>query len=175
MGENSFDTGGAMKLVLRFGWVAVLLFACVCQAETQWCKVTGRAAEDTLVYPPIARAARVSGVIVGRLTYLPPGQVTGFDWVSGQPLLQSAVEGQVSNWKLTTNTRGDAPCVTLLVVKFNLGDLPNLPSGPTSPTILRFDLSAEPFRQEFVIYDPAPKATRWQRLRSLFRRRHPVE
>jgi len=55
--------------------LSALFLASCCHAEARWCAIIGKDPADELAYPPIARAARVSGVVLSRIYYFPTGQV----------------------------------------------------------------------------------------------------
>ncbi|HZD78001.1 MAG TPA: energy transducer TonB, partial [Acidobacteriaceae bacterium] len=74
---------------------AMALLVSACRAETRWCDVTGHGDGDKLVYPPIARAASISGTILARVTYSPEGEVKDVTVVSGPRLLATPVATQL--------------------------------------------------------------------------------
>jgi hypothetical protein len=92
----------------------------LCHAEARWCSILAVGASDTMPYPPIARAARIDGVVVGRVQFLPSGAVSGFKPVFGPPLLTKAVTNQTRTWTIKTNAVGREPCESLAVFKFSL-------------------------------------------------------
>jgi hypothetical protein len=54
-------------------------------SEPRWCSIASRAPGDTLVYPPIAKAAHVEGVVLTRVSYTTAGLVLGTQTISGPP------------------------------------------------------------------------------------------
>jgi protein TonB len=73
-------------------------------------------------YPPIARAARVSGAVVIKATIGKDGTMTGLQVVSGHPMLvQSALEA-VKQWRYKPWVLNGEPVEveTLITVNFNL-------------------------------------------------------
>ncbi len=129
-------------LVLGFG-----VIASPCQAEPRWCSVTGRGPNDVLVYPPIARAARVQGVVVSRIVYLPNGKVVRVESIFGPAMLSESVSKQLSNWIVRTDAIGDELCESLLIAEFQF-DEPGVETpaaGPTrgAPSILRMSVTEE--------------------------------
>ena len=98
----------------------VLIPAAAFGAEPRWCEVTGRAAGDTLAYPPIAKAARVSGIVVSRMVYSTSGKVESVERVFGPMMLAASVEQQLKNWTVQTRATGDQPCETLVIAEFRL-------------------------------------------------------
>ena len=57
-------------------------------------------------YPPIARAARISGVVSFTLDVTPNGSVNNFQVTSGHPLLRKAVEAEVTKWRFSAEAAG---------------------------------------------------------------------
>lgn len=103
-------------------------------AEARWCSISGLGPSDAMPYPAIARAARVYGVVVGRIQFRPSGTVTGFDPVFGPPMLTKAVANQVKKWTITTKAAGQEPCQALAIFKFSL-DKPECCQPAPSPAI----------------------------------------
>ena len=103
-------------------FVAIAMACHICQAETRWCALTGKAKSDTLLYPPIARVAHINGTVIGRLIFSTSGKVLGFDVVSGPPMLARAVTDQTRSWTVQTDATGNDPCQTLFVADFGFGD-----------------------------------------------------
>lgn len=97
-----------------------IAFTAVCHAGTRWCPILGLGVSDTMRYPPIARAAHISGVVIGRIQFLPSGAVTGFDVVSGPPILLRNVSQQVKAWRIKTSAAGPETCLGLAIFKFVL-------------------------------------------------------
>lgn len=132
-GNIAFDR---LRLSRRLPWLlgggrlkrAVLILLVLCipatlgHAEPRWCSISGIGASDAMPYPAIARAARVSGVVVGRIQFLPSGTVTGFDPVFGPPMLLKPVAEQLRKWTIQTSAAGQEPCQTLAVFKFSIGE-----------------------------------------------------
>ena len=126
-----------------------------CQAEPRWCVVSAKDASNTLVYPPIARAARVQGVVVMRMIYVPNGKVARTEPVFGPVLLSTSMTNQLLNWTVKTDAAGDEQCMTLIIAEFRFHD-PDEPSrtppqGPGAPGILRVSVESE----MLIISDPA--------------------
>jgi Gram-negative bacterial TonB protein C-terminal len=137
------ESGESMKKPFQI-LIGIFLFAPVCHAQARWCAVTGHAANDKLLYPPIARAARVSGVVIGRMTYLPSGQVTNLETISGPIMLQRAVSDQLKKWTIHTDAQGEDPCMSLAIVDFSFGDSASVnPNPPTSAGIMRISIVTE--------------------------------
>jgi hypothetical protein len=102
----------------------LIAVACVlpCNAQTRWCSVTGRGPQDTIVYPPIARAARVSGVVMGYLKFTPDGKVTKFEPIQGPFMLRETLKTQFASWTLQTEAKGADLCQALVVASFQFTD-----------------------------------------------------
>jgi hypothetical protein len=102
----------------------LIAVACVlpCSAQTRWCSVAGRGPQDTIVYPPVARAARVTGLVMGYLKFTPEGKVTEFEPIQGPAMLRESLKRQFSTWTLQTNAAGSELCQTLVVAKFEFCD-----------------------------------------------------
>jgi hypothetical protein len=97
----------------------ILALVGVASAETRWCDVTGRGAQDAIVYPPIAKAAHVYGLVMGRVIFTPDGKVTGFEPIRGPVMLQDALRRQLSTWTVQTKATGTEACQTLVVADFS--------------------------------------------------------
>ncbi|GGH00416.1 energy transducer TonB [Silvibacterium dinghuense] len=137
------------------------LFVPLCNAEAQWCNRVTKVSGDPLFYPPIARAARVSGVATIRLTLDAEGKVADVAKISGPPMLLTFYAKQLQHWQFRADAAGH-PCQFLAIASFQIG--PNsiteawksqLPIG----NILRFSVEAEPLILD-VISDPMP--TTWR-------------
>jgi hypothetical protein len=126
-----------------------------CQAEPRWCVVSAKDASNTLVYPPIARAALVQGVVVMRMIYMPNGKVARTEPVFGPAMLSTSMTSQLSNWTVKTDAVGDEQCMTLIIAEFRFHD-PDEPSRtppqePVAPGLLRVSVESE----VLIISDPA--------------------
>ena len=99
------------KLLVTFSF----LFAASLSAQTRWCDAVSQESLPKLSYPPIARAAQISGTIIGRLRFLPNGKIQEFEPTSGPVLLTRFLVQQVKAWNLHTTAAGTEPCQTLLV------------------------------------------------------------
>lgn len=137
---------------LALGFVA---FVSLCRADPRWCTVTGIADGKNLVYPPIARAARVYGVVLERVVYLPNGAVQSLEYVSGPKMLAGGLEQQMMAWQIQSGARGDGPCVSLVIAEFHLDEsslqFKSNPVDLSIPSILRLRASAE----SICLCDPA--------------------
>jgi hypothetical protein len=136
-------------LLRRFALLALGLvaFASLCRAEPRWCTVAGIADGKNLLYPPIARAARVYGVVLERVIYLPNGAVQSFEYITGPKMLAGGLEQQMKAWRIVTSAQGDQACVSLVIADFSLdetsGELKLYPADLSVPSILRLKASAD--------------------------------
>lgn len=146
-------------------------FTSQCSAEPRWCSVAGKDLSNKFIYPPIARAARVSGVVLSRMIYSPSGKVLEVQPVSGPRLLSNLLTAQLIEWTVKTNVPGDELCQTLVIAEFRLHDsyaAPPVPvPQPEPPSILRLLAEADPIPTEVVISDPGPLRG-WTALRVKF-------
>jgi hypothetical protein len=126
--------------------VASIAFCQLAFAQTRWCSITGKAKDNSLVYPPIARAAHIDGIVIGRLHFATNGKVENFQVVSGPPILANSVTDQIKLWTVQTNAQGTEPCQSLFVVTFAIGDSKVNEEGlPTNhPGIFRVSVRTEP-------------------------------
>ena len=126
-----------------------------CRSEPRRCVVSEKDASNTLVYPPIARAARVQGVVVMRMVYAPNGKVVRTEPVFGPAMLSASLTRQLLNWTVKTDAVGEEECMALVIAEFRFHD-PDEPSrlqpqGPAAPGILRISVDSE----VLIISDPA--------------------
>jgi hypothetical protein len=136
--------------------VVVILLAPACCAEARWCDILGHGDSDKLTYPPIARAARISGTVLARITYGPQGDVKNVANISGPGMLAKAVSEQLKTWRLKTNSSGNDPCQSLAIIDFRLvtdDTLGGPPPQPISGSIMRLSIEAQP---PPCLCDPAP-------------------
>src|SRR5687767_5814221 len=71
-------------------------------------------------YPPMARAARVSGEVVAEATVDSGGAVTSVSIVKGHDLLNGAAEKAASRWKFSPLGRGAKNRKVRLIFQFTL-------------------------------------------------------
>jgi hypothetical protein len=96
------------------------ILAAACHAEPRWCSVSSRDASNTLIYAPIAVAARVQGGAQALIIYKPNRRVEKVESVSGVPMLSGPLADQLQNWTVRTKASGDELCQTLVLVTFQL-------------------------------------------------------
>jgi len=121
---------------VRIGYTILLglgLVTSLCHAEARWCSIVGRGPQDRFFYPPIAKAARVYGVVLSRIYYLPTGQVRNVEAISGPPMLSRALAGQLKDWTIKTDATGEGLCESIVIGKFNLFDESGTPSNRPAP------------------------------------------
>jgi hypothetical protein len=134
--------------MIRTGVLLCLaLTARLSDSETRWCEVTGVSDDSKVTYPPIAKAARVSGAVIGRVLFVPGGGVTGFQPIFGPPMLAHYAGEQVKSWALRTSAQGDEPCETLLIVTYRF-IAPASEAGPplitAEPGVLKVSVEGIP-------------------------------
>jgi hypothetical protein len=99
-------------------------FIFLCQsaraADIRWCTITGKNEENKLIYMPIAKAAHVEGVVILRVNFSTIGDVLKVEPISGPQMLVKSSSEQLKTWHLTTTAVGDAPCQSLVVIKYRL-------------------------------------------------------
>lgn len=142
-----------MKKVL-FILLGFSFLAPFCHADVRWCSLLGKSDADHLFYPRIARAARLEGAVVSRITYKPSGQVSSVETVFGPLLLARSVDEQLKTWTLKTNAMGNELCQSLTIFDFSIDRAnsgSNTPNPYTAPGILRISIMAEP-----LILDSSP-------------------
>jgi hypothetical protein len=126
-----------------------------CSAEARWCSIVGRGPNDSLYYPPIARAAWVHGTVLSRILYWPTGKVKDLEPISGPVMLSNAMGEQMKGWTIRTDASGNELCQTLVIADFRLHDPPYpTKDGPAvilQPSVLRLSVEAE----GLIISDPA--------------------
>ena len=113
----------------------IVCAAAQCHTEPRWCSITGRGANDTMVYPPIARAARVQGVVVSRIVYAQNGEVVRMEPVFGPAMLSDSVSKQLSQWNIKTDATGGELCQSLIIADFRL-DVPGTSSRDFSRALI---------------------------------------
>jgi hypothetical protein len=86
-----------------------------------------------LIYPPIAKAARVEGIVVMLAEFKLSGEVDKVDIVSGPLMLQTAATGYVNSWRANAYT---GPRTCPVVVRFRL----RAPGAPALDSVVRDDL-----------------------------------
>lgn len=136
--------------------VAGMLLSPLCRAQVRWCNVTGHGNGDRITYPPIARAASVSGTVLSRVTYSPQGDVKEVTSVFGPVLLTTPVVTQLKNWHVKTSASGNELCQSLAIIDFRIGSSASAPTRPTPQSMFRISVVAEPLVL-YMISDPAPR------------------
>jgi hypothetical protein len=159
-----------MRRILIIALIAASVIGA--DAEPRWCSITGKAAADKISYPPIAKAARVQGVVVSRIIFEPSGKVERFEAVFGPTLLFKSLEQQMSSWSLANDAKGYESCEALIIARFQFKQPQSCnpaPDDPTdydfsTPSILRLSLGGTPF----LICDPAGTVTSMNPSKVLF-------
>jgi TonB family protein len=110
------------------------------RAQSAPCGITGIAETSQLVYPPIARAAHISGTVILLVRFGQDGIVTNGTVVSGPPMLRGSALDFVKRWQANAYT-GPRECP--IIVDFNVieGDKPVCsPQEAGPPKFSRSDL-----------------------------------
>ena len=144
--------------------LGLLLLASACHAQTRWCNSIKALPEDKLIYPPIARAARVMGRVISRVTVTSAGTIRDIETISGYPMLAAAVNDQFKEWKVASDATAESSCLGLIIVDFafegyeeSLGVRPG-----DSSNIVYVPIVIAPPVIDVTISDPAPlKRHRW--------------
>ena len=127
--------------------------------QTRWCNVTDFG--NRFVYPPIARAAHVSGLVSLRVTYERNGKVTNVETISGPVMLVNSATGQIKQATIGTDAPGAEPCESLFLIDYQIDDgtLPPLVQTPAVSGMYRGTIRA----YVIVLSDPAATITRKRR------------
>jgi hypothetical protein len=115
-----------------------------CVAQTRWCSISGKRSGEALYYPPIARAASITGTTIERVTFTPDGTVLSVDPVQGPKLIAPFVATQLKKWSISTNDKGDLPCQALVVATFSLGESESYTETWAKSSILKVSIQAKP-------------------------------
>jgi hypothetical protein len=102
-------------------------------AQQGACGLTKMTETATPIYPPIARAAHVEGVVVMLVSFKTSGEVEKLDIVSGPEMLKAAAATYVKGWHANEYT---GPRTCPIVVTFHLRRENEKPT----PEVVRQDL-----------------------------------
>ena len=105
------------------------------------------------IYPPIARAARASGVVVVEVQVGADGAVTAASVVSGHPILRQAAANAARLWKFAPGGKDAETRAARLIFAFRLVSV-DCRTGPINPDPVTSLLSAyqtEVVREEMCI------------------------
>ena len=151
--DGSLQGANVTRRLLILLGVGVLTIAC--HAEPRWCSISAKDPSNKFWYPPIARAARVSGVVLSHIIYLPNGTVERVEPISGPRLLSDSLRAQLMEWTVKTDATGDELCQTLVIAEFTLressGPTPAAKTQVSPPGVLRLSVEDEVIE----ISDPA--------------------
>lgn len=101
------------------------------------------------VYPPLAKAAHVSGSVVVEVTVDEEGRVISARVISGHPLLKDTAVAAARGWTFTpTRLQGD-PVKVIGTITFNF-QLGQTDDDPTGITTLEKEVAASPNSAELV-------------------------
>lgn len=79
------------------------------------CSMDGVSESKQSTYPPIARAARVSGEVSARVAFDKKGYPTGLDQYAGPAMLKAATEEYLQSWKIKPLQYIDSCHATVLI------------------------------------------------------------
>ncbi len=87
------------------------------------------------VYPPLARASRIEGMVVLSAVVAKDGSIAGLQTISGHPLLVRAALEAVSKWRYEPTVIDGQPVevATRITVTFKLDDLPKTAAAKAAP------------------------------------------
>lgn len=122
--------------------IALLLLAGTfpLHAQSAPCGLTSISEQSQLIYPPIARAAHVSGTVILLVRFGQDGSPTNARVVSGPPMLQSAAVDFVKNWR-ANSYNGPRECPIVIKFKMMESDKPLCsPEEAGPPKFARSDL-----------------------------------
>ena len=71
------------------------------------------------VYPPVAMAEKIEGIVIIEATIAKDGSVKDAKILRGQPLLNQAATDAVTQWKFTPTTLNGEPVEVLMTVTVN--------------------------------------------------------
>jgi Gram-negative bacterial TonB protein C-terminal len=77
---------------------ALLASCCSCIAQQEPCGLRTMTETTKPIYPPIAKAAHVEGVVVMLVTFKLSGEVEKIDVINGPRMLQTAARNYVQGW-----------------------------------------------------------------------------
>ena len=137
----------------------ILMLSTAAVGQTRWCNVTDFG--NRFVYPPIARAAHVSGLVSLRVYYERTGKVTAVETIGGPVMLVNSATEQIKKVAIGTNAPGIEPCESLFLFDYQIDDgtLPPLVQTPTVPGMYRGTIRA----YVIVLSDPAGTIMRRRR------------
>jgi hypothetical protein len=147
--------------------LAIGALATICQAEPRWCSVSASDPSNKIAYAPIARAARVSGVVLAHMIYVPNGKVERVEPISGPIMLSRSLSDQLMGWTVRTDTLGDELCETLVIANYSFSDFgDSVHIDKALPSILRISIQVE----ALIISDPGADPSGFSNLRWRLRR-----
>ncbi|MBB5058951.1 hypothetical protein HDF16_003674 [Granulicella aggregans] len=89
------------------------------QAEGSGCGLSAIREATTLLYPPIAKAAHVSGQVIAMMKFSPDGTVLDVEILSGPEMLRKSARDFLAGW--TVNPYGGSRACPV-VITYNIGD-----------------------------------------------------
>jgi hypothetical protein len=131
------------RLCIMLGFILTCQIATA--ADTRWCTITGKGPADTVAYPPLAKAAHLTGEVLTRLTFNPDGEVVKTSTIRGENLLADLTNQQLLRWRVKTDATGSEPCQNIILVTYELVDdkVSTETSVTFSPTLIRITVKAK--------------------------------
>jgi hypothetical protein len=84
------------------------------------CPLDGMTESKSPTYPPIARAAHVSGDVSARIAFDGKGQVTDIDQWTGPDMLKKTTEDYLRSWQLKSLPSYMHSCHTTVLIEYRL-------------------------------------------------------
>jgi hypothetical protein len=130
------------------------LIAPHCHADARWCNILNKGDGDRLAYPPIARAAHVSGHVILRITYRPTGETVETTRISGPVLLAVSAADQLKTWHVKTDAVGSELCQSIVTIDFRIA-----PQGDQPPQTVQLKAASTFYiaveTEPLILSDPA--------------------
>lgn len=149
--------------------LSVMVLTAIGRAEPRWCSIVDKDPSNKVFYPPIARAARVPGVVLARIIYLPNNKVEKVETISGPPIIANGLKLQLMGWTIRTDAKGDGLCESLVIAKFTItAGEPKEANVTLRQSIVQLDAEGSPPVLDTAISDPAPLRG-WKLMRACIR------
>jgi len=110
--------------------------------------------QPVIAYPPIARAAHLSGDVLISFQITPQGEPIGLTVISGPPILSKVSLAFVAEWRFENRDPAREPCETNANFHFAL----TFPDRGTDVSVnsVEFHTFTPPFRIDITLSSPAP-------------------
>jgi hypothetical protein len=144
---------------MRRRWLILLIIGLattLSRAETPWCNAISVADDVKPAYPPIARAARISGIVLMRVTVDQQSDITDVSPIFGPKMLEIASTGQMKKWHLQRDFNEAGPCLGTVIIDFQFlaEDRVISESEPVSASIIRNLIRFSVKTETVTISDP---------------------